>query len=124
MICCEQNHRKYVLVFSSKRGPVHSGVLRALSQSWWKSAFRLIIQYFSSINPVRRLGPLKGPVYLVLTTYRSCYPNIEDKRLEIFLDIWNVPHEATFFKKSSQEYLWRQMKDIDIVFPGVCPKIL
>ena len=46
--------------------------------------------------------------------------------MEIFLDIGNVPHEATVFKKSSQEYLWLdlkkknrcQMKDMDIVFPG------
>ena len=25
---------------------------------------------------------------------------------------WNVPHEATFFKKSSQEYLWLDFKKV------------
>ena len=34
------------------------------------------------------------------------------KELEIFLDFWIVPLEATFFKKSSQEYLWLDFKKL------------
>ena len=34
------------------------------------------------------------------------------KELEIFLDFWIVPIEATFFRKSSQENLWLDFKKL------------
>ena len=34
------------------------------------------------------------------------------KELETFLDIGNVPHEVTFFKKSTEEYQWQDIKKL------------
>ena len=44
--------------------------------------------------------------YIHLRYPRSDNEPQRTKELEIFLHIWILPHEATFFKKSPQEHWW------------------
>ena len=81
-----------------------------LAPSLWTS---LKVKFLVSNSRPIMLMTISECFTAFITLSSSCKWNSVNRTCKfIFLDIWIVPHEATFFTKSSHEYLWLDFKKV------------